>query len=172
MTESEAIQSLKNRLKTEVQRYGENFVKENFDDICFAISVFKEIQKYREMDRKLREIYGECDGLLEKAVNLLCDHKGIDVGRPIKSRLLTDEDVDKWIVYTSIGTVEECREATEKQKAKKPIPINYRDYVNKIDNAEFLEGSYFCPNCKTVLRHGSYCNRCGQKLDFEESEEE
>lgn len=71
--------------------------------------------------------------------------------------------------YREIGTVEECREAVEKQKAKKPIPINYQDYADKIDNAEFFEGSYFCPNCGTVLRSGSYCNRCGQKLGWNEN---
>mgnify|MGYP001854761296 CR=1 FL=1 len=71
--------------------------------------------------------------------------------------------------YRAIGTVEECREAVEKQKPKKPIPINYQDYADKIDNAEFFEGSYFCPNCGTVLRSGSYCNRCGQKLGWNEN---
>ena len=71
--------------------------------------------------------------------------------------------------YEAIGTVEECREAVEKQKPKKPIPINYQDYADKIDNAEFFEGSYFCPNCGTVLRSGSYCNRCGQKLGWNEN---
>lgn len=71
--------------------------------------------------------------------------------------------------HREIGTVEECREAVEKQKAKKPIPINYQDYADKIDNAEFFEGSYFCPNCGTVLRSGSYCNRCGQKLGWNEN---
>lgn len=71
--------------------------------------------------------------------------------------------------YLEIGTVEECREAVEKQKSKKPIPINYQDYADKIDNAEFFEGSYFCPNCGTVLRSGSYCNRCGQKLGWNEN---
>lgn len=68
--------------------------------------------------------------------------------------------------YREIGTVEECREAVEKQKPKKPIPINYQDYAGKIDNAEFLEGSYLCPNCKTAIRSGGYCCRCGQRLDF------
>lgn len=71
--------------------------------------------------------------------------------------------------FSEIGTVEECREAVEKQKPKKPIPINYQDYADKIDNAEFFEGSYFCPNCGTVLRSGSYCNRCGQKLGWNEN---
>lgn len=77
--------------------------------------------------------------------------------------------IDSCAEYESIGTVEECREAVEKQKPKKPIPINYQDYADKIDNAEFFEGSYFCPNCGTVLRSGSYCNRCGQKLGWNEN---
>lgn len=73
--------------------------------------------------------------------------------------------------YREIGTVEECREAVEKQKPKKPILINYKDYADKIDNAEFLEGSWCCPNCKTVMRSGGYCKRCGQAISWEESEE-
>ena len=70
--------------------------------------------------------------------------------------------------YRKIGTMEECREAVEKQKAKKPIPINYKDYADKIDNAEFLKDSYWRPNCKTVIRSGGYCNRCGQAIQRDE----
>lgn len=84
-----------------------------------AIKALEEIQQYREMDRKLRAKYGDCDGLLGMAVEGLCKHPGIDIGSPKKSRLLTDEDVDKWDAYKAIGTVEECREATRKQKRKK-----------------------------------------------------
>lgn len=68
--------------------------------------------------------------------------------------------------YREIGTVEECREAVEKQKAKKPILINSKEYAEKIVNSEFLDDAYFCPNCKAVLRSGRYCNRCGQKLKW------
>ena len=164
----------------------------------------KQIQQYRDMDRKLREAYGDCDGLLERTVDLLCEHAGIDIGEPIRARLLTDEDIDKWdayreigtveeckelvsivnmaeknelakvidewLKYSKIGTVEECREAREKQKPEKPIPINYKEYVNKIANAEFLKDSCICPNCKIVLRSGKYCNRCGQNLCWNEME--
>lgn len=70
--------------------------------------------------------------------------------------------------YREIGTVEECREATEKQKAKKLIPINYKEYIDKVSNAEFLEDAYWCPSCKTYLRSGRYCNGCGQKLNWKE----
>lgn len=68
--------------------------------------------------------------------------------------------------YRKIGTVEECREATELQKLKKPIPINHKEYADKIVNAEFLEDTYLCPNCKTVIRSDSHCGRCGQKLNW------
>ena len=63
-------------------------------------------------------------------------------------------------------------EALEKQKLGKPVPINHKNYADKIANAEFLEDAYFCPNCKKVLRSGSYCNSCGQKLCWNENLEE
>ena len=128
MTENEVIQRLKNRLKTEEQRYGKEFVKEYFDDIDFAISALKEIQQCREMDRKLREVYGDCEGLLEKAVFLLCDHEGVDVGNPIKARLLTDEDVDKWEAYKSIGTVEQVRNQKENLSVAYQVISDYEQY--------------------------------------------
>lgn len=84
----------------------------------------KQIQQYREMDRKLREAYGDCDGLLERTVDLLCEHAGIDIGEPIRARLLTDEDIDKWDAYREIGTVEECRRAVEKQKHEAGGQVN------------------------------------------------
>ena len=91
------------------------------------------------MGRKLREAYGDCEGFLENAVSLLCDHEGVDVGNSIKARLLTDEDVDKWEAYKSIGTVEECREAMEKQKAKKCVIDSCPDHTH-----------YECPSCGKI----------------------
>lgn len=78
----------------------------------------EELQQYRKMESKLKEVYGECDGLLQIVVDGLINHQGIDIGSPIKARLLTDEDVDKWYAYKNIGTVEECREAVKKQNSK------------------------------------------------------
>ena len=73
--------------------------------------------------------------------------------------------------YREIGTVEECREATEKQKAKKcdVTKDNFRIY-------------YKCPTCNHSLRveyiRGSWlgnksknCSNCGQAISWEESEE-
>lgn len=68
--------------------------------------------------------------------------------------------------YQEIGTVEECREAVEKQKAKKP----------HIDANELLgDTSYECPNCGTEMmlidrnriqwgHIQKYCECCGQAI--------
>ena len=73
--------------------------------------------------------------------------------------------------YREIGAVEECREAVEKQKPKNcdVTKDNFRIYYN-------------CPTCNQNLRveynHGSWmgkksknCSKCGQAINWEESEE-
>ena len=50
--------------------------------------------------------------------------------------------------YREIGTVEECREAVEKQTP-----------VSRI----IIEGQYFCPKCKNLMRYPGYCG-CGQRV--------
>ena len=56
--------------------------------------------------------------------------------------------------------------ALEKQIPKKPTPIDYEKYMDTVKNALFLKGSYWCPNCKHVVKCGTYCSDCGQKLDW------
>lgn len=75
------------------------------------------------------------------------------------------------------GTTGEHREAIdiaiqalEKQIPKKPTPIDYKKYINVINNAIVLRGAYWCPNCKHVVKSGSFCSDCGQKLDWSDKE--
>ena len=58
--------------------------------------------------------------------------------------------------YRALGTVEELKEAMEKQVAKKPI-MKKREHILH----------YECPCCgfTTLLPH---CGNCGQKIDWEE----
>ncbi|HJB96433.1 MAG TPA: hypothetical protein H9765_12605 [Candidatus Mediterraneibacter intestinigallinarum] len=78
------------------------------------------------------------------------------------------EEVQK---YRQIGTVEECREAVEKQKAKK---IVYES------NSVFSDGftHYRMGKCSMCDRRYNsnddvnYCSKCGQAIRWEESEEE
>lgn len=66
--------------------------------------------------------------------------------------------------YRAIGAVEECREAVEKQKAKKPKELD-------------TEYEYFiCGNCGGAIactddfKSHKYCLSCGQAINWEESE--
>lgn len=72
--------------------------------------------------------------------------------------------------YHSIGTVEECLTAVEKQKGKKPVLIDYKKYIGIVENAEYLRGACWCPNCNRAIKSGSFCENCGQKLDWGEEE--
>nr|DAV48383.1 MAG TPA: TFIIB zinc-binding [Caudoviricetes sp.] len=72
--------------------------------------------------------------------------------------------------YRQIGTVEECREAVEKQTARKGI----REKIKKGYNRGMHH--CYCPVCyeKGDLRNkynvGLYCSDCGQKLDWSDEE--
>lgn len=167
MTENEAIERIIRSACSSGKCYDACLYGEKNCEYDVAIIALKEVQQYREMDRRLREAYGDCDGLLETAVDGFCKHSGVDIGNPIKARLLTDEDVDKWDAYREIGTVEECREAVEKQRTKK----------THIVTNELLGGtSYVCPNCgaemmlidRNRIQWGhmqKYCGCCGQAID-------
>lgn len=65
--------------------------------------------------------------------------------------------------YRAIGTVEECREARERQRSKKPI----KDECNHD----------CCPNCGWIVYQDEYggrylphCENCGQAISWDEEE--
>ena len=153
MTENEVIRDLQYL----IEEYGayppETGVSTTIGSLQYCISVLKEIQNYRKL------------GTLEELA------RANTYIKLAKLHGTVGEMIDICATYEDIGTVEECRGAVEKQKAKKPTPINYQDYVDKTNNAEFLKDSYLCPSCKTVLRSGSYCSRYGQKLCWDENME-
>lgn len=72
--------------------------------------------------------------------------------------------------YQSIGTVEECREARERQRGKKPIMKPFY---------EDMEEEYLCcPTCGDILTDRIpmdnkdfyfHCLNCGQKLDWSDT---
>lgn len=57
---------------------------------------YYKLQEYEDLEEQLESVYGECDGLLEKVIDGLVKHEGVELEKPMKARLLTDEDVDKW----------------------------------------------------------------------------
>lgn len=58
--------------------------------------------------------------------------------------------------YRAIGTVGECREATEKQRAYRPIKL--------------IDCVYGCKCGNKVTECFQYCDMCGQRLDWGEEE--
>lgn len=64
--------------------------------------------------------------------------------------------------YEEIGTVEECREAAEKQREKKYKLIHPCKSVNY----------YQCPVCDSLLHiNENYCGECGQAISWERDTE-
>lgn len=65
--------------------------------------------------------------------------------------------------YRAIGTVEECREAMERQRAKKPQKVNE-------SRIRYTDG-YICPLCGGGFSGtgiADYCYHCGQAIDWSE----
>lgn len=72
--------------------------------------------------------------------------------------------------YKQLGTLEEVREAVEKQKAKKP---NYEGDGYAPDGT-FVYDEWECPNCGKKFEVDyddyDYCPKCGQAIDWSEEE--
>lgn len=85
----------------------------------------KAIEQLERISKKLGDI-GETEDWTEVAIQAL-------------------EEVQQ---YRKIGTVEECREAVEKQTAI---------------SREIIDGKYFCPKCHNLMPYPGYCG-CGQKV--------
>lgn len=75
------------------------------------------------------------------------------------------------MAYRKIGTLEECREAVEKQKAKKPDV--WGDGYD--DEGNMIYDMYSCPNCGKdyeidYAKH-DFCPACGQAIDWSDSDD-
>ena len=78
-------------------KFNYKYCEDNFAENCPTLTeIYEKLASYEELEEKLEKVYGECDGLLETAINSLVRHEGAEIGTPAKTRLLTDEDVDKW----------------------------------------------------------------------------
>lgn len=79
--------------------------------------------------------------------------------------------------YRAIGTVEECREARERQRAKKPLQGEPYTWISSVR----IKGRYrdvrktsyhhVCPNCReNVAMDMSCCKYCGQSIDWSDTQ--
>ena len=139
--ENEAIEAIKENMPTS----GYQMLRESLD---IAIKALEEIQQYRaigtveEVEQNARDLKRQIEHS-EHLAEVLKSTKSLLEKR---GRLLSD--------YCKIGTVEECREAVEKQKPKKIIRIVGRY-------------PYKCPTCNGKLEIGyRHCIICGQLLRY------
>ena len=103
-----------------------------------------------------------------EAIEALKLEGGIEItGRPIRlaqffegidSAIKALEEVQQ---YRKIGTVEECREAVEKQTAIEPEKVN-------IPCTSWTKAHmrYRCSCGSFLTSYDDYCNKCGQKLKW------
>ena len=112
MTENEAIEELK--LEGGLEITGRPIrVAKFFEGIDVAIKALEEIQKYRKIEKDLKENYHA-----NVDIPLLMKHFIETVFKGEKHEgfcILTNEDKEAWEEYKVIGTPEECRAAVEKQ---------------------------------------------------------
>ena len=150
MTEQEALEILEEVKQLDDILYAYSSVY--MEALEVALSVLREIQNYRKL------------GTLEELARA---KKYIDLA---KKHGTIGEMIDECAEYEAIGTVEECREAVEKQKVKY---IKIESYCPA-----------YCPTCRFELSeslgYGYYehfenlsrCPKCGQKICWDEDLEE
>ncbi len=140
MTENEALKSaLKKIIAQEKSNWG---YIENFDiDENWAVrTAIEHVEQYRKI--------GTPEELKAASKYLQLVKKHGTVGKAI----------DACAEYEGIGTVEECREAMEKQRRK---------IVKNQYGTNYVLKAGYCPVCGCgVTARWDYCQCCGQKLNW------
>ena len=111
-------------------KYGEPYYKHCAIEVCdtkcyecdFDYKILQKVAKYEDLEEQLEKVYGECEGLLETAINSLIKHEGAEIGTPKKARLLTDEDVDRWESFKN----------AEEQGLLLRLPCRLGDIIDRI----------------------------------------
>ena len=120
----------------------------------------------KELKDENEQCYEQCDGCCSEVINNVCTCRD--------ATLLSELEQ-----YRAIGTVEECREAGERQSGKKPIKTPDCSDCKKECNKNCISfdygETYLCPTCrKNTIFNSEYdvfykhCLNCGQKLDWSE----
>ena len=90
------------------------------------------------------------------------DHAG-DVNEALEIAKQALEEIQQ---YREIGTVEECREAVEKQKAKKCVIDSCPDHTHyKCPSCGKIHLSRYKHGCPRLGRIPRFCEYCGQAID-------
>lgn len=149
MTENEAIREFQN-----IRPHSGMIPVRMAEAVDTAIKALEEVQQYRQIGKisTCKNAVEICKAMIERGIDpdniaeyIKFEDNLMQRGYDLK-RLL--EMMEKHKQYCQIGTVEECREAVEKQTAI---------------SRELIEGKYFCPKCHNLMPYPGYCG-CGQKV--------
>ena len=117
----------------------------------------------------------------EEAINILRNFK-LDMRQPNAFYMIEAigiaENIFKEIQqYREIGTVEECREAVEKQKPKAPKDsLKIKPVID--ENGAYVDADttiyLLCPNCGEMVgideNVDKFCHECGQAIQWDNLE--
>lgn len=150
MTENEAKTNLElvtNKWESDEEMFSDSMdiiIDQEFvDTLYIAIKALGELPQYRAI--------GTVEEL-EAASKYL---------RLVKKHGTVGKTIEACAEYEGIGTVEECREAMEKQKRK---------LVKNPYGTSYIWKAGYCPVCGCgVTARWDYCQCCGQKLDWEDA---
>ena len=188
MTENEAIERIKTGICCEkgTARYCTDACMYGKEKCAYSVAskALKEIQQYRELEKRLTGMFGGELSLETVVDELERQLKEPDNPHPINAKILNYEDAADWDAYRAIGTpeelqemkkdfaealsdwrqyrkvgtLEECRAAVEKQTAKRP---------------RIMGNAMICPSCPRCFKNASptYCPSCGQWIDWGGNEE-
>lgn len=150
------ISSLKDYLETNEEsepRIAKGFLED-------VISMFEEIQQYRAIGTVAR---------FQQLTEQFKPHVTDKTSCPRRGCNKCDKYRKENEKYREIGTVEECREAREREIGKKP-------YVQSDGHGGMEVHFHECPNCDSFLGYvsdckdeqyqDSYCRNCGQAIDW------
>lgn len=125
-----------------------------------AISHAREVAECQKMSARLIED----NAYIPESV----DKEAITYGNTICAD--EHEQLAEWLEelkqYRTIGTVEECRAAMEKQKAKKPMHVT-NSYFGYQKHKEHVG---YCPDCGHQVEEPYGCPNCLIKIDWSDEE--
>lgn len=125
-----------------------------------AISHAREVAECQKMSARLIED----NAYIPESV----DKEAITYGNTICAN--EHEQLAEWLEelkqYRAIGTVEECRAAMEKQKAKKPMHVT-NSYFGYQKHKEHVS---YCPDCGHQVEEPYGCPNCLRKIDWSDEE--
>lgn len=125
-----------------------------------AISHAREVAECQKMSARLIED----NAYIPESV----DKEAITYGNTICAN--EHEQLAEWLEelkqYRTIGTVEECRAAMEKQKAKKPMHVT-NSYFGYQKHKEHVG---YCPDCGHQVEEPYGCPNCLRKIDWSDEE--